>query len=398
MKTLHIVTTIAAICGSCMGLSAQSFNERDVVYLYDSATPGYLGLEEDCLYSNICKALPEDYQLVPVEMCQIDEEGLNTLASSKLIVVSDTGNDRTADDPVVKRLGELVDYVPMLCFNADFTNLWTFGYGNNETKSFQIEREIVDPHIRITDSEQQYALFDDVLSAADGSTSLYLPGTKTWVNAAVNSFAMFIVGCQTFAHVDMPDSDASPHGIMLRSPSENFFFLGLAQPLMSNLSAAGKNLIRNAVKYMLDKEIFSQKPHLSWVMANDKPVSADFMAELSSGRAHLDVEYDTYKFIYLSMETTSHDCLYTSRWHIDYSAQQAYIEYWYDDKYDVYTIDYDFAEPGSSASSSGSDTATISNISDDTPKSQTAKFDLQGRPTSHSCGLIIENDRVVLKR
>ncbi len=386
MKTLHIVSTIAAIFFSCIGLSAQSFNERDVVYLYDSATPGYLGLEEDYLYSNISKALPEDYQLVPVEMCQIDEEGLNTLASSKLIVVSDTGNDRTAEDPVVKRLGELVDRVPMLCLNADFTNLWTFVH-YDEPILFHIERDIVNPSIHITDTEQQFALFDDVLSAADGTTSLYLPGIEPRFNAVICD-CMFLFEYRIFARVDLPDSYAFPPNIMLSTLCGNFFFLGLAQPLMSNLSAAGRNLIRNVVKYMFDKVLYSQKPHLSWVMANDKPVSADFMAELSSGRAHLDVEYDTYKFIYLSMETTSHDCLYTSRWHIDYSAQQAYIEYWYDDNYDIYTIDYDFVESGTS----------ISTISNDTPKSQSAKFDLQGRPAPHSCGLIIENDQVVLKR
>lgn len=364
--------------------SQNLFESKDIVYLYDSSTPGYSGLEADVFYAMVCENVPEDLNVIPVEMAEIDGHGLNSLDRTAGIIISDTGNDRGEDDPLVAKLGELYNTHPMLCLNTTFPTRWVFC--GLRPAYFEVQNDVPGNYFYQTYFEYQMSIFDDMLASADGLTSIYDPSVEGKYNLAVADFEDIIHSFSIYGTVDIENSGdfgLTDSGLALFGGSR-FLYLGLCQSLMGHLTVTGKNLVRNAVQYLIDGDFYSHKPRLTGLVVNDIAAPADVMCDLSTGEATLHLpSHDQW------------DCIRDVMFNFVYAngCKQSFHNYFtyfelkseYGNKQDIYKVNYVFD------SQSGIDELAIE-------QENIPSYDLQGRKRQEAKGLRIDGGRIVFRQ
>lgn len=377
-----LLVTLTAAYGSL--LAQNIFEPKDIVYLYDSSTSGYSGLEADLFYAMVCENVPDDLNVIPVEMADVDSKGLNSLDRTAGIIISDTGNDRGEDDPLVTKLGELYNTHPMLCLNTTFPTRWVF-YGLRPAY-FEVKRDVPGNYIYQTYFEYQMSIFDDMLASANGLTSIYDPSVEGKYNLAVADFEDVTHAFAVLGTADIENSGdfgLTDSGLALLGGSR-FLYLGLCQSLMGHLTVTGKNLVRNAVQYLIDGDYYAHKPRLTGLVVNGIAAPADVMCELSTGEATLHLpsqgEWDGIRDI-------KYNFVYASGCRQSYSNRFTYFELKceYGNKQDIYKVHYVFD------SQSGIDELTFDQ--EDVPS-----YDLQGRKLQEAKGLSIEGGRIVFRQ
>lgn len=356
-------------------LSAQSFKEVDVVFLYDDVIVGAEGLAGDSLYAMLSRYVEEPLRLVPVSMSQTDDQDWALLKDASAIIVGETAEWDTTS-PLATELYSLVTTKPILCLSPQFGAVATLndetgfpGASNFETMKVEARQ------VKTTYNQTRHIFFDDVLGDNDGVISvfdsssegiLYPALVNEW--GAEMSFDVYGKAAQPAASYD---GDYAAQGILLRVRSSHFLYLGIPQQEMYHLTPAGKNLVRNSIAYLTapDNSDKMRKPHIEGITIERNEPTADFMAELSSGAANyvIPANSDYFQINVLNIEAL-HGCYWRYKYEEDGRYWEIHIEY--DDQQMDYRI-YGVSDNPLSVASVAADGEKAS------------LFDLQGRPVAH---------------
>lgn len=393
MKRFFLLFSILLV--QYVSLQAQTvFTANDIAYIYDSSASDFEGLEADSLYALVCRFAPKTLNVVPIETDFIIEHGVDELKihDCHMIVISGVGEDREEDEEFKKYLSKLDVKNHILCFNPSYLSFWGKRSWTSEY-TVKVYRNVPQRQIyMLLPIAAQHMIFDDVLADMDGNVSLYDSSVQGLLNPIkINYKDQYTVsGYESYAHAPI---DQDGQQCLILEAKRYFLYVGLSQQCIKYLTPAGKNLIENCMKYLETDEYDNEqrKPYMMNFKINNMPVSADFMAELSSGHAHYVVP-SIYNEFRCSVET-----FYRWGWmgyslEIDYNDEEKYamINYSFNLGNDEtgetsYRIDYVYENAVSIEDIKHCDDASVS-------------YDLLGRKmTGDQKGLRIEAGKVIWK-
>lgn len=392
MIDYHNIKKLFVVCMSILLFSIHAnghvIGNNDVAFLYDSALIGTESIETDSLYALIYRSIPDTLRLNPIDINEIDEQIVLSLKDATAIIIGETA-EWDAESPLSIELCSLAHTNHVLCMNPLFAPNIAFEgfYSDVFFETIQVEER----QVRFFQHDYQSIFLDDVLGDNTGHFSIYDSSVigKFYPASIQSEYLGYIFSIMGSTNMNRTDGfGLSDEGLILFDDSW-FLYLGLPHAMISHLTPAGKNLVRNAIHYEIgnDWSIMMRKPHIEGMKINTMGVTADFMAELSSGEANyiLPAGHSIFSMYITNIGYGDKPCHWTIDNRFNENHSEIFIEY--EGKQDVYRINYLHEED-----------LAIEPVMEDVKNNQSLLHDLQGRKLQVAKGLSIEGGRVVFRQ
>jgi pectin methylesterase-like acyl-CoA thioesterase len=241
-----------------------------VAYVYNSTYNTYCGLSEDPIYQSLVSS--ELYDITPYDVNGKEAASYTDLLNYSLVISTEANGGTNAFG---LKLKELVGQVPMLNLKTYYfsSGRWDWGTCSNPSPKTSV-MSLNDPEL---------ALYDGLLTSAEGQTSVYLPNSgSNQLQACVPSVS------------DVVTLSTVSGGTSIFAIGENFLHVGFSYDDIIEVNGNGRQLVLNAVEILTDanRSVADKgtSPRLVNIAVDGTALGVEDLGRLSNGQLNIKLE------------------------------------------------------------------------------------------------------------